>query len=360
MEKGDLKTINKALKHEIVSLIEDGSPSDVEIFIPTGCTALDYAITNKRNGGIPVGKITEISGLEGSGKSLMAMHICANAQKDGALAVFIDTENSFVSEFADRIGLKRDESFLHVDATSTEEVFKTIFALMHSLDKIEKEAGKIPYKYIVVVWDSLAATPCDADLETESVNPMSTVSLRPRIISKSLDILIKMAGRKNLAFVILNQLICKIPAPMFGDKFTTPGGNKVRFASTVRIRLQPIGRMKSKKDVIGVETKAQVVKTRFGPNHRQVVFPIYYTHGIDDAESLVETLLDKGFAKSKSGGSKGTMYSMDGVTYYPRREFKLKIRNEPEFRKSVLDEMEKAMTVCMDDPYEIEVEKDRD
>lgn len=352
--------INKEMKDEIAFLIEDGSPSDVEIFISTGSSVLDYIISNQKNGGIPVGKITEISGLEGTGKTLLAMQICANTQKMGGIPIFIDTEHAFNSDFARRVGLDTSKNFMYITPSCVEDVFSVIFNIIHRLDKQEKEKGeKVPF--VTLVWDSVAATPPKADIDDENPDPTATVGLKPRILSKNIYSLLRMTGRKKIAQVFLNQLRTNIRAQPFQDPYVTPGGKAIPFASSIRIRLMNAGKVKAKDSIVGIQAKAKCVKTRFGPPYRVAEFPIYFTHGVDDLEGTIDILVKNDKILKKKGGEAGRSmgYYFKGDSEDLRCskvDLKQKILQDPTLQKKVETLLEEVLTVPMVDPMKAELE----
>ena len=348
------KKMSKDLKDLMITLDQDEDVSEPKYWVSTGCSALDYNISNRRNGGLPVGKLVSIAGSSASGKSLMAAHICANTQKMGGLPIYIDAEQSFNYDFANRIGLDTQHNFWYPEAPgSVEDVFTFLFSLGHQIDDLEK-SGEWPYKFITVVWDSVAASPCKADLTTENPDPTATVGLKPRILSKNFSTFLKMFSKKNILLVCINQLRTNIRAQPFSDPWVEPGGNALPFYSSVRIRLTSAGKLKTEeKEVIGVKTISEVQKTRFGPPHRKCEFPIYFTHGIDDEESILTSILDKGGIEEYAGGAKGKHLGFKGESKessIPRLEFKKKFMTDKDFQKKVLNAFEQVMALDLSDP----------
>lgn len=349
----------KSLKDDYVFLDgEDGSVDDVTTFISTGCTALDYIMTNRRDGGIPVGKIIEISGMPHSGKSLMAIHICAEAQRMGGLCIYLDPENAFSDDFAKRVGLDVDCDTFWMPKPpppTIEALFSFLFDLGHQIDELKK-SKEWPYKFVVVIWDSVAATPCAADVQAENPDPGANVGLKPRIISKNLTTFLGMASKKDIALVCLNQLRNRIGAMPGQDPYVAPGGNAIPFYSSIRLRIKPTGKLKEKGDngeIIGVKTEVKVEKTRFGPPFRKSEFPIYFTHGIDDPESIIDALEKKKGINVGSGGQKGKMIWFEGEpkeSAIRKVDFKKQFLTDPVFKSRVLDVFEKVMTRDMTDP----------
>lgn len=351
-----IKNINSELDGEVAHLVEDGSPSDVRLFVSTGSTLLDYIISNRRDGGIPVGRVSELSGLEGSGKSLLAMQVCANAQKMGGLAVYMDTESAFNSDFASRVGLDTKNNFVYCSPETVEDAFKTIFKILHTLDEREKSGdGKVPL--VCVVWDSVAATPTKADIETEDPDPAATVGLKPRILSKNISTLLGSTGRQNVALLFLNQLRTNIRAQPFQDPYITPGGKAIPFASSIRVRLGNKGKVKVKDSIVGIQCEAKCVKTRFGPPYQNCEFPIYFTHGVDDSEAIMNKLIDHDYVEKISKGRNGVAYKLkDEQKEYTDVEFKKEFKTNKEFKNKVLDYLEKVMIKPMIDPDSVSIE----
>ena len=351
-------TLKKELKEEVTFLFEDGDASDVKYFVSTGSTLLDYIISNRRKGGIPVGKITEISGLEGTGKSLLAMQICAEAVKMGGSAAFIDTEHAFSAEFAARVGLEEGSNFRVIRPSSVEGVFETLFKIVHSLDE-KKKSKETDIPFFVFVWDSVAQTPCKADLDTENTDPTATVGLKPRILSKNIATLLGSVGRKNVASVFLNQLRMNIGARPGQDKWVTPGGKAIPFASSVRVRLANAGKVKEKDAIRGINVKAKCVKTRFGPPYRECNFPLYFTHGVDDWESIIDILSNHDKVIKQKGGRYGMMYRFadDPVeAKLPKLEFKKKLKTDSNLAEKAKKLLEEVMAVDLFDPDNAKIE----
>lgn len=347
---------NKELGYEVSYRLDDGSPSDVKTFVSTGSTLLDYIISNRKDGGIPVGKVSEISGLEASGKTLLAMQICANTQKDGGLPVYIDTENAFQTDFANRVGLDTGKDFLYAAPGSVEEVFKYIFTV---LKKIDDKKSKSNFKYVTLIWDSVAATPCDIDLKEENPDPTATVGLKPRVLSKNIYTLLRSTGRANVAQVFINQLRTNIGARFGQDKYVTPGGKAIPFASSVRVRLAKIGQVKVGDQIVGFKTKAKCVKTRFGPPFRTCEFPLYFTHGVDDTESIMDVLTKHNKIVKKSAGPYGSKFYFKDEGKESAKlkiEFKKMVKTDPKYIKKVMDLLDEVMITSMINPEEESIE----
>lgn len=293
-----------------------------------------------------------------TGKTLLAMQICANAQKMGGLPVYIDTEHAFNTDFAQRVGLDTKNNFIYVNPGTVEDVFKTIFTIIHRLDDQEKKSkGKIPF--VVIIWDSVAATPTKQDVESENPDPASTIGLKPRILSKNIYTLLGMTGRKRVAQVFLNQLRTNIKAQPFQDPYITPGGKAIPFAASVRVRISTKGKIKVEDSIVGIETQAKCVKTRFGPPYRSCEFPIYFTHGVDDSEAIVDILVEKDVIIGKSAGPKGKVFYLKGdkeESALSKVELKRKYKNDSAFKARINQELSKVMIKDMINPDTAELE----
>lgn len=350
-----IKNINSELEGEKSWMIEDGSPSDVKDFISTGSTLLDYIVSNRRDGGFPVSKISSINGLEGTGKSLIATQLLANAQKKGYLCVYIDTESAFNSDFAKRLGLDTKNNFVYATPESVEEAFKIIFSILHSLDEQEKSGQQPPY--VCIVWDSVAATPTEIDVTAENPDPTATVGLKPRILSKNISTLLGTSARKNVALIFLNQLRTNIKAQPFQDPYIEPGGKAIPFAASIRVRLANKGKVKVGDDIVGIQVEAKCLKTRFGPPYRACEFPVYFTHGIDDAEAVIARLVKQGTIKKVSKGRNGNVFVLPGnEREFTDIELKKEFRNNPETKKQILNLLDEVMIKKMIDPNEEHIE----
>lgn len=353
----------KAMKEDDYLLLDESlMEGEVDLFIPTGCKALDYIMSNRKDGGTPVSKIISIAGPPHSGKSLLAIHMCAEAQKMGGLCIYLDPENAFNDDFAQRVGLNiKDESFYRPQPPppTIEALFSFLFSFAHEMDEMKK-AGEFPWKFVLVIWDSVASTPCKADIDAENPDPAANVGLKPRIISKNITTYLGTVANKDIALVCLNQLRARIGAMPGQDPWVEPGGNAIPFFSSVRLRIASIGKKKDASgEIIGVDTEVKVEKCRFGPPFRKCEFPIYFTHGIDDAESVLTMLEKKEGIKSFSGGPNGKMFHFIGEEKekaIKKREWKKLYLNDKAFKEKVLEALDKVMKKDMSDPRLIDTE----
>ena len=261
-------------------------PSVISDWISTGSDLLDLAISNRPHAGIPVGRITEITGLEASGKSLLSAHLLADTQKKGGVAVFIDTEQSVSHEFLTAIGVDVPK-MMYVTCQTVEDIFEKIELLISHVRKSNRD------RLVTIVVDSVAAASTKAELESDHGKDGYATG-KAIIISKALRKINDMIGRQRIALVFTNQLRVNLQAAMFGDKYITSGGKALQFHASVRLRLKGMGALKVTQNGepvhIGVKTRAVVVKNRMGPPMRYADFNIYYDSGVDNYGNWLEIL----------------------------------------------------------------------
>jgi recombination protein RecA len=298
-------TINKQFKDMKVAYFLDGTdvtPTDIKDFVSTGSTMLDLAISNKPDGGIAVGRITELNGLESSGKSLLGAHMLAETQKKGGVAVYIDTETAVSTEFLSAIGVDVD-NMLYLHLETVEDIFSAIEEITAKVRESDKD------RLVTILVDSLAASTTKVELEAD-FDKDGWATAKAIIISKAMRKITQMIGREKIALVFTNQLRQKLGV-MFGDPWTTSGGKALPFHSSTRIRLKNTGQIKDKKNnTIGMKMRAQVIKNRLGPPMRHADFELYFETGIDDDGSWLKVMKDHKLVKQ--GGSWYTMDNHNG------------------------------------------------
>lgn len=267
---------------------EDWSPSDITDWVSTGSSMLDLAISNRPNGGFPVGRITEIAGLEASGKSLLAAHALKSTQDKGGVAVYIDTENAISREFFQAIGV-RLEDMLYIPLDTVEDIFEAVEAIIEKIRSSNKD------RLVTIVIDSIMGA--STKPETAALyDKDGYATSKALILSKAMRKITNYLGRERVCLIMTNQLREKLGVS-FGDKYTTSGGKAIGFHSSVRIRLKSIGQIKMKKgmveQVIGIKTNATVIKNRMGPPLRSIEYDIYFDSGIDDYGSWLSILKEQ-------------------------------------------------------------------
>ncbi len=334
-------SLNKKFKDFKVAYFLDGTedtPTDLTEWISTGSSILDLAISNRKNGGLPVGRITELTGLEASGKSLLAAHVLANTQKKDGLAVYIDTENAMNEEFARCIGIDVSK-MLYVQLETVEDIFEVIENIITKVRESNKD------RLVTIVVDSVAAATTKVE-QSDDFDQTGWATQKAIILSKAMRKITQMIGRQRVCLVFTNQLRVKLGA-MFGDPYTTSGGKAIGFHASCRLRLKAAGQIKTKiagKDqVIGIKTKAQVVKNRMGPPLRTAEFNILFDSGIDDYGSWLQIMKDN---KLVSQGGSWYTYT-DSVTgeiiKFMSKEFEDKILSDPERKIRLYDEICESM-----------------
>ncbi len=304
-------------------------PSVITDWISTGSTLLDLAIANRKDGGIPVGRIVEITGLEASGKSLLAAHLLAETQKKDGVAVFIDTEQSVSPDFLTAIGVDISK-MLYVDAQTVEDIFEKIESIIAHVRKSNRN------KLVTIVVDSVSGATTKAELESDHGKDGYATG-KAIIISKAMRKLNNMIGKQRIALVFTNQLRVNLQAAMFGDKYITSGGKALQFHASVRLRLKGQGALKIKKNNkqvhIGVKTRAVVVKNRLGPPMRFADFNIFFDRGVDNYGNWIEIMKVNGIitgAKSPYNYVKDdkTEVKIDVKTFASLMKTDIELRNE--------------------------------
>ena len=286
--------LNKQSKDQKVAffLNDDSAPTNVDGWVSTGCAMLDVAISNRPYGGLPVGRITEITGLEQSGKSLVSAHLLAETQKQGGVAVLIDTETAVSREFLEAIGVDVSK-LLYVTADSVEQIFDMTETIIEKVRETSKD------KLVTIVVDSVAAASTTKELAADYEKDGYATD-KAIIISKAMRKITNMIGRQKISLVFTNQLRQKMNA-MFGDPWTTSGGKALAFHASVRLRLKNMGQIKMKvnaKDkTVGMKVRCQVVKNRMGPPLRSADFEIFFDRGIDNYGSWLGVMKDNKMVK---------------------------------------------------------------
>ena len=271
---------------------DNDAPTNVKEWVSSGHSMLDLAISNRPNGGFPVGRITEITGLEASGKSLLAAHTLAETQKKNGLAVYIDTESATSAEFLSAIGVDL-KSMLYVPLETIEEVFETIETIVENVRKSDKD------RLVTIIVDSVMGASTKQEMSSEYDKDGYATS-KSIILSKAMRKVTNWIARERICLIFTNQLRTKMGV-MFGDPWTTAGGKAIPFHSSVRLRLKNMGQIKAKirgkEEVVGIKTRVTVVKNRMGPPLRSIDYEIYFDSGIDNYGGWLGVMKDFNIVK---------------------------------------------------------------
>jgi recombination protein RecA len=279
-----IKSLNKDFGDRVAyNLSTDISPTHVKRWVSTGCRSLDYIVSNRKNGGLPEGRIIEIFGPPSIGKSHIATQIACSTQKMGGIVVYIDTENATSVENLHMLGVDVSKRFVYIDTHCTEEVFKVAESTILKVKAMEKD---VP---VTIIWDSVAGTSPKAELDGDY--DKDTIGLQARTISKGMRKITGVIGDQSILFVCLNQIRDKIGV-LYGDPTTTPGGKAIPFHSSVRIKLGAGSQIvdKSTGDVIGINVSAKTIKNKISPPFRSCNFQIHFGKGIFEDEELFDAI----------------------------------------------------------------------
>jgi recombination protein RecA len=299
------------------SAMKLGSREKIEIeAISTGSLGLDIALGI---GGLPKGRIIEIYGPESSGKTTLALHAIAEAQKTGGIAAFVDAEHALDPSYAKKLGVDIDELIVSQPDTG-EQALEIVDTLVRS-NAID-----------VLVVDSVAALVPRAEIEGEMGD--SHVGLQARLMSQALRKLTGSISRSKCMVIFINQVRMKIGV-MYGNPETTTGGNALKFYASVRLDIRRTGQIKDREDIVGNATRVKVVKNKVAPPFKQVEFDIMYGEGVSKIGELLDIGVKAGLVEKS-----GAWFSYDSVRIGQGREnAKTYLKEHPE----LADKLERAI-----------------
>ncbi|MBW2356424.1 MAG: recombinase RecA, partial [Deltaproteobacteria bacterium] len=315
------------------AIMKLGSQPVVQVpVIRTGSLALDKALGI---GGLPRGRVIEIYGPESSGKTTLALHAVAEAQRQGGIAAFIDAEHALDTVYARKLGVDCDELLVSQPDTG-EQALEIADMLVRS--------GAVD----IVVIDSVAALTPRAEIEGEMGD--AHMGLQARLMSQALRKLTATISKTRTTLIFINQIRMKIGV-MFGNPETTTGGNALKFYASVRLDIRRIGAIKEGQDVVGNRTRVKVVKNKLAPPFQEAEFDIMYGEGVSAAGDL----LDNGVAMGVIEKS-GSWYAYDGERIGQGREnVKRFFRDNPDVFEAILVKVRRKMNL---EPVEVsETEK---
>jgi recombination protein RecA len=295
------------------SIMRLGQKTSMEIeAIPTGSLSLDIALGV---GGLPKGRIIEIYGPESSGKTTLALHVVAEAQKQGGVSAFVDAEHALDPVYARKLGVNLDNLLISQPDTG-EQALEIADTLVRS--------GAVD----VLVIDSVAALTPKAEIEGEMGEMLP--GLQARLMSQALRKLTGSISRSNCMVIFINQIRMKIGV-MYGSPETTTGGNALKFYASVRLDIRRIGSIKEREDVVGNTTRVKVVKNKVAPPFKQVEFDIMYGEGISKTGELVDLGVKAGIVEKS-----GAWFSYDSQRLGQGREnAKMFLKQNPEVAERI-------------------------
>jgi recombination protein RecA len=315
------------------SVMKMGEKTSLDIgIIPTGALSLDIALGI---GGLPKGRIVEIFGPESSGKSTLAMHVVAEAQRNGGTCAYIDAEHAMDPIYARAIGVDVDELLISQPDTG-EQALEICDILVRS--------GSVS----VVVIDSVAALTPRAEIEGEM--GQSHMGLQARLMSQALRKITGNLNKTDTVCIFINQLREKIGV-MFGSPETTPGGRALKFYSSVRLDIRRIETLKDNGEMVGNRTRVKVVKNKVAPPFRQAEFDIAYGQGISREGSLVDIAVEQDIVNKS-----GAWYTYEGEQIGQGREkVKTFLRENPDLTMEIQHRVLKAVGLLPSDEDEVDL-----
>jgi recombination protein RecA len=284
--------------------------------IPTGSLSLDLALGI---GGIPRGRVTEIYGQEASGKTTLALHVLAEAQKAGGVAAFIDAEHALDVNYAKKLGVNTDDLLISQPDYGEQAL---------DIAEILVRSGAVD----ALVIDSVAALAPKAEIEGEMGD--AHVGLQARLMSQALRKLTGVISKSQTAVIFINQIRMKIGV-MFGSPETTPGGTALKFYASVRLDIRKVGAIKEGQETVGSRTRVKVVKNKLAPPFKEAEFDIIHGQGISREGDVLDLATERGIVERL-----GTWYSYKGERLGQGREnVKAFLREHPDILRALEEEI---------------------
>ena len=312
-------------KGSIMRLGDEAGSTEIDV-IPTGCLSLDIALGV---GGLPRGRIIEIYGPESSGKTTVALHAIAEAQKMGGVAAFIDAEHALDPIYAKKLGVKLDDLYVSQPDTG-EQALDICDALVRS-SAVD-----------IIVIDSVAALTPKAEIEGDMGD--SHVGLQARLMSQALRKLTGIVNKSNTCVIFINQLREKVGV-MFGNPETTTGGKALKFYASMRLDIRRTDTLKDADGAVGNRTKAKIVKNKLAPPFKQAEFDIVFGEGISQEGCIIDLGVQFGII-----GKSGAWFSYNGEKVAQGKEkMRLFLKDNPELMKEMEEKIRAAAKGATDE-----------
>lgn len=284
--------INKRVPGSTYLLSDDNSPTTIKHWISTGSYHLDTIISNKSEyGGIPVGRVTQVYGLESVGKSLISVEACKDVQRQNGIAIYIDTEAATTKERLCELGLDPSR-LLYSQVPTVEDVFEVMDTYIQGI--IEKFKGRKEKPITLIVWDSVAQTSTKAEYESDYEDQQ--MGSLARSVAKGFRKINQFFAPNNIALLCLNQLTMKYKlANPYEYPYLPQGGKKLGFVSSVIVQIDKSSKIEGDdKAIIGYETRATVVKNKVAVPARKCTFNLLFNKGVDDEGQILGVMKEKG------------------------------------------------------------------
>ncbi|WP_293960416.1 recombinase RecA [uncultured Fusobacterium sp.] len=327
-----MKQIRKDFGDGSIMKLGDNQNMNVEV-ISTGSINLDAALGQ---GGVPRGRIVEIYGAESSGKTTIALHIAAEAQKEGGIVAFIDAEHALDPVYAKALGVDIDELLIS-QPDYGEQAMEIADMLVRS--------GAVD----LIVVDSVAALVPKTEIDGEMSDQQ--MGLQARLMSKALRKLTATLNKSKTTMIFINQIRDKIGGFGFGPQTTTTGGKALKFYASVRMEVKRVGQVKQGDEVIGNETLVKITKNKIAPPFKEASFQIMYGKGISRVGEILDMALDNDIV-SKSGA----WFSFGDIRLGQGKEnVKARLENEPELLEKIEEEVRKILNKGKEEEFSEEV-----